>query len=82
MTIEERINLQKNKEIPSRLKKASNGENEAIDNYIQSKIDIRNKLKEEQEKKEQMKLNKETEKKIIEDIKKQITKEIEDTFKK
>lgn len=75
MTIAERINLQKNKEIPARQKASSNSENKVVDNYIQSRVEIRNKLQ-EQESKEQIP------KKVIEDIKKQIIKEIEDTFKK
>lgn len=49
MTIEERMNLQKGKEIPKRLQTASNNsENEAIDNYILNKIKIRENLKQEQ----------------------------------
>lgn len=75
MTPAEQINLQKGKEIPNRMKTASNSENEAIDNYIQSRVEIRNKLQEQEN-------NGQIPKEIIENIKKQIIKEIEDTFKK
>jgi hypothetical protein len=67
MTIEERYNIQKKGiEIPNRLK-----ENDIVDNYIQSRMEIREKLQ-EQENKELIP------KKVIEDIKKQIIKKIED----
>lgn len=64
------INLQKGKEIPNRLKTASNSENEAIDNYIQSRIRIRENLQEQRN-------NDQMQKKLIEDMKKQIIKEIQ-----
>ena len=64
------INLQKGKEIPNRLKTASNSENEAIDNYIQSRLKIRENLQEQRN-------NDKMQKKLIEDMKKQIIKEIQ-----
>ena len=64
------INLQKGKEIPNRLKTASNSENEAIDNYIQSRLKIRENLQEQRN-------NEQKQKKLIEDMKKQIIKEIQ-----
>ena len=64
------INLQKGKEIPNRLKTASNSENEAIDNYIQSRLRIRENLQEQRN-------NDQMQKKLIEDMKKQIIKEIQ-----
>lgn len=64
------INLQKGKEIPNRLKTASNSENEAIDNYIQSRLKIRENLQEQRN-------NDQMQKKLIEDMKKQIIKEIQ-----
>ena len=64
------INLQKSKEIPIRLKNASNSENEAIDNYIQSRIRIRENLQEQRN-------NDQVPKELIEDMKKQIIKEIQ-----
>ena len=64
------INLQKGKEIPNRLKTASNSENEAIDNYIQSRLKIRENLQEQRNKDKKQK-------KLIEDMKKQIIKEIQ-----
>ena len=70
MKIEEHINLQKGKELPNRLKTASNSENEAIDNYIQSRIRIRENLQEQRN-------NDQMQKKLIEDMKKQIIKEIQ-----
>lgn len=70
MKIEEHINLQKGKEIPNRLKTASNSENEAIDNYIQSRIRIRENLQGQRN-------NEQVPKELIEDMKKQIIKEIQ-----
>ena len=70
MKIEEHINLQKGKEIPNRLKTASNSENEAIDNYIQSRIRIRENLQEQRN-------NDQVPKELIEDMKKQIITEIQ-----
>ena len=70
MKIEEHINLQKGKELPNRLKTASNSENEAIDNYIQSRIRIRENLQEQRN-------NDQTPKELIEDMKKQIITEIQ-----
>ena len=67
MKIEEHINLQKGKELPNRLKTASNSENEAIDNYIQSRIRIRENLQEQRN-------NDQVPKELIEDMKKQIIK--------
>lgn len=64
------INLQKSKEIPIRLKNASNSENEAIDNYIQSRIRIRENLQEQRN-------NDQVPKELIEDMKKQIITEIQ-----
>ena len=64
------INLQKSKEIPIRLKTASNSENEAIDNYIQSRIRIRENLQEQRN-------NDQVPKELIEDMKKQIITEIQ-----
>ena len=64
------INLQKGKEIPNRLKTASNSENEAIENYIQSRLKIRENLQEQRN-------NDQMQKKLIEDMKKQIIKEIQ-----
>ena len=64
------INLQKGKEIPNRLKTASNSENEAIDNHIQSRLKIRENLQEQRN-------NDQMQKKLIEDMKKQIIKEIQ-----
>lgn len=64
------INLQKGKEIPNRLKTASNSESEAIDNYIQSRIRIRENLQEQRN-------NDQVPKELIEDMKKQIIKEIQ-----
>lgn len=64
------INLQRGKEIPNRLKTASNSENEAIDNYIQSRLKIRENLQEQRN-------NDQMQKKLIEDMKKQIIKEIQ-----
>lgn len=70
MKIEEHINLQKGKEIPNRLKTASNSENEAIDNYIQSRIRIRENLQGQRN-------NEQVPKELIEDMKKQIITEIQ-----
>lgn len=70
MKIEEHINLQKGKELPNRLKTASNSENEAIDNYIQSRIRIRENLQEQRN-------NDQVPKELIEDMKKQIITEIQ-----
>ena len=70
MKIEEHINLQKGKELPIRLKTASNSENEAIDNYIQSRIRIRENLQEQRN-------NDQVPKELIEDMKKQIITEIQ-----
>ena len=70
MKIEEHINLQKGKELPNRLKTASNSENEAIDNYIQSRIRIRESLQEQRN-------NDQVPKELIEDMKKQIITEIQ-----
>lgn len=67
MTIEERYNLQKKK-------KSTSNTNDITDNYIKSRIEIRENLQ-EQENKEQIP------KELIEEIKKQIIKEIEDTLK-
>ena len=64
------INLQKGKEIPNRLKTASNSENEAIDNYIQSRLKIRENLQEQRN-------NDQVPKELIEDMKKQIITEIQ-----
>ena len=64
------INLQKDKEIPNRLKTASNSESEAIDNYIQSRLRIRENLQEQRN-------NDKIQKKLIEDMKKQIITEIQ-----
>lgn len=64
------INLQKGKEIPNRLKTASNSESEAIDNYIQSRIRIRENLQEQRN-------NDQVPKELIEDMKKQIITEIQ-----
>lgn len=64
------INLQKDKEIPNRLKTASNSESEAIDNYIQSRLRIRENLQEQRN-------NDQIQKKLIEDMKKQIITEIQ-----
>ena len=64
------INLQKGKEIPNRLKTASNSESEAIDNYIQSRIRIRENLQEQRN-------NEQVPKELIEDMKKQIITEIQ-----
>ena len=72
----ERYNLQKGKEIPNRLRASSN----VVDNYIQSRRNIRNQLKEGQEQNEQVKLNKQVEAEVIEEVKKQITKEFEKAF--
>lgn len=68
MTTEERYQLQ-------RTKKIINNTNNITDNYILSRIKIRDMIQ-EQESKEQMP------KELIESIKKQAIKEIEDTFKK
>ena len=64
------INLQKSKEVPIRLKTASNSENEAIDNYIQSRIRIRENIQEQRN-------NDQVPKELIEDMKKQIITEIQ-----
>ena len=64
------INLQKSKEIPIRLKTASNSENGVIDNYIQSRIRIRENLQEQRN-------NDQVPKELIEDMKKQIITEIQ-----
>lgn len=64
------INLQKSKELPIRLKTASNSENEAIENYIQSRIRIRENLQEQRN-------NDQVPKELIEDMKKQIITEIQ-----
>lgn len=68
MTTEERYQLQKTKRNIS-------STNDITDNYILSRIKIRD-IIQEQENKEQIP------KEIIENIKKQVIKEIEDTFKK
>lgn len=70
MKIEEHINLQKGKEHLNRLKIASNSESEAIDNYIQSRIRIRENLQEQRN-------NDQVPKELIEDMKKQIITEIQ-----
>lgn len=67
MTIEERINLQKNKEIPNRLQTASNNDYKEIDRYIISHLQLKQDHQQEQ---------------MTEYIKKIIEKEIEDIFKK
>lgn len=77
MTLEERYKMQKGIETPQRLKSASNSEYyeiDAIDNYIQNKIHIREYLQ-EQEIQEQL------QKEILEEINKEILKEFEDTFR-
>ncbi len=87
--IEERYALQKNKEIPDRLKvffSSSNEENEPIDNYILSRMEIRKKFYEYRKQKEQMESDKKSEKKLIEKLEKELIektkKEIENIFKK
>lgn len=68
MTIIERYNKQKNKEIPNRLKALANTntKNEPIDSIIESHISFRKKLDQEQ---------------IVEDVAKEITKEVEKNLK-
>ena len=68
MSIVERYNKQKNKEIPNRLKALTktNADNEPIDSIIESHISIRKKLEQEQ---------------IVKDVAEEITKEVEKNLK-
>lgn len=63
MTPAERVNIQKGKEIPSRLKVNINNENDEIDNYIITHTQIR-------EEKEQKQLENEAQKIVEQQIKK------------
>ena len=67
MDIAERVNIQKNKELPARLKINSNNESDEIDNYIISHKQIKENQVQQQ---------------TVKDIRKILEKTIQDQFKK